>query len=127
VAQANWGRGWQLALESDFPDEFSTATFLSMGFGKLNRLFAQVGVGVGDDGVPQASARFQTRNGAVAVDFVDEFGQRALQYAVTMGRFSFVWQVNVDLTNVRVPNLFGSKPLEIENFLLSFLPRHEVS
>lgn len=42
VAQANWGRGWQIALESDFPDEYSLSTFVGAGFGKLNRLLAQV-------------------------------------------------------------------------------------
>lgn len=42
VAQANWGRGWQLAMESDFPDEYSLSTFVGAGFGKLNRLFGQV-------------------------------------------------------------------------------------
>lgn len=110
-------------MESDFPDEYSLSTFVGVGFGKLNRLFGQVGFGVGDDGVPQASARLQTRNMGVGVDFLDEFGQRVFQYAITVGRFTYIWQVNVDLTNIRIPNILGVQPAELEKLLLSLIPR----
>lgn len=120
--QANVGRGWQLALGWDFPDMYSAASFVEAGFGRLNRLFAQAGAGIGDDGVPQASARLQGRNIGVDVDFLNELGQRIFQYAVTVGRFSYVWQASIDLTTIRVPQLFGVKPADVEKLLLSFLP-----
>lgn len=120
--QANAGRGWQLAFGWDFPDMYSSATFVEAGFGRLNRVFAQAGAGVGDDGVPQASARLQTRNIGVDLDFLNEFGQRIFQYAVTVGRFSYVWQASVDLSAIRVPQFMGIKPMDVEKLLLSFLP-----
>lgn len=75
--------------------------------------------------MPQASARLQTRNIGLGIDFLDEFSQRVFQYAVTIGRFTYIWQMNIDLTNVRVPNLFGLKPTALEKLLLSLIPKHE--
>lgn len=90
-----------------------------------NYVFLQIGVGVGDDGVPQASARVQTRNVGLGLDFLDEFGQRVLQYALTVGRFTYIWQVNLDLTNVRIPNPLGIHPIQLEKLLLSLIPKRE--
>jgi hypothetical protein len=121
--QANWGRGWQLSFGWDFPDMYSQSSFVEAGFGKLNRAFIQVGGGIGDDGVPQGLSRLQTRNVGIDVDFLYEFGQRTMQYAFTIGRFSYIWQANIDLSAVRIPTLLGIRPGDVEHLLLSLLPR----
>lgn len=127
VAQANWGRGWQLAIETDWADEFSTANFGTIGIGRLNRLFAQAGAGVGDDGIGMSTLRLQARNLGVAADLLNEFGDRILQVSFTVGRLTYVWQCSLNLDRIRIPNVLGVHPVALERLFLSFLPMTPVA
>eukprot|EP00745_Piridium_sociabile_P040182 TRINITY_DN76691_c0_g1_i1.p1 TRINITY_DN76691_c0_g1~~TRINITY_DN76691_c0_g1_i1.p1 ORF type:complete len:483 (+),score=42.80 TRINITY_DN76691_c0_g1_i1:454-1902(+) len=101
--QGNWGDNWQLVLNGDFPDFQSTEVFTQVGFGKLGNAYVEVGAGVGGDGIPQGMAEIETEDLGLAMNFVDDDGDRVLLYSISIGKFSYVWESWIILDNIRVP------------------------
>eukprot|EP01054_Gregarina_sp_Poly1_P004527 Gregarina_sp_Poly_1__4526@NODE_242_length_10830_cov_108_673047_g213_i0_p2_GENE_NODE_242_length_10830_cov_108_673047_g213_i0NODE_242_length_10830_cov_108_673047_g213_i0_p2_ORF_typecomplete_len712_score57_00Zona_pellucida/PF00100_23/2_8e11_NODE_242_length_10830_cov_108_673047_g213_i0851610651 len=72
--QVNWGRGWQVFLEADFPDDIDGGIQEAVGIGKPGRMYIAVGAGVGPDGIP----------------VFERAGQRITQFSLTAGRFTYL-------------------------------------
>ena len=109
--QANWGNGWQLVMQADFIDPFNSEVFTRVGFGKVGRFYAEVGAGVGDDGIPQGSASIETADVAIASEFLDNLGDRLLVQSVSVGKFTYVWESTVVPSNIILPVILGVDPL----------------
>eukprot|EP00386_Alphamonas_edax_P014672 GDKI01044968.1.p1 GENE.GDKI01044968.1~~GDKI01044968.1.p1 ORF type:complete len:481 (+),score=89.23 GDKI01044968.1:91-1533(+) len=110
--QGNWGNGYQLALNGDFPDPFSNEIYGRLGFGQLGKAYVSGGAGVGNDGIPQASAQLETANFGVGFDTIDDNGDRLLLYSISVGKFSYVWESIILPQNIGVPLALGVNPFD---------------
>lgn len=90
--QINWGRGWQFFYESDFPDDFSESLGQAVGFGRPSRMYLSVGAGVSDSGLPLAAVNLQAPLSRVGVGLLNRGADRLMQYSVTAGRFTYLWE-----------------------------------
>lgn len=105
--QVNWGRGWQIFLESDFPDDLDPGIAQAVGVGKPNRMYLSVGSGVGPDMLPQAAVNLQLPFSAIGVGVLEKVGRRIAQYSITAGRFTYLWESVLIPDNLRVPLMMG--------------------
>ncbi|CEM09749.1 unnamed protein product [Vitrella brassicaformis CCMP3155] len=109
--QGNWGDGYQLVLNGDFPDPANTEVFIQVGFGVLGVTYVQVGAGVGGDGIPQGSAEVETEDFGLGFDFIDDLGDRLFLYSITVGKFTYVWESEVVPEGLKIPLILGAGPL----------------
>eukprot|EP00920_Eleutheroschizon_duboscqi_P001951 GHVT01005048.1.p1 GENE.GHVT01005048.1~~GHVT01005048.1.p1 ORF type:complete len:694 (+),score=19.66 GHVT01005048.1:1476-3557(+) len=103
--QGNWGRGWHFVYESDFIDSSSSNIYTRAGLGVIGRAFASAGLGVGNDGIPQGSAEMETGDAAVAVNFLEETGDRQFIYSMTLGKFTYAWTSHIVPDNIEIPEI----------------------
>ncbi|CEL95635.1 unnamed protein product [Vitrella brassicaformis CCMP3155] len=106
--QGNWGDGYQLVLNGDFPDPADTEVFVQVGFGVLGTTYVQVGAGVGGDGIPQGSAEVETDDVSFGVDFIDDLGERFFLFGLTVGKFTYTWESEVIPDNLQIPLILGA-------------------
>lgn len=105
--QVNWGRGWQVFLEGDFPDDDNDQISNAVGIGKPGRMYLAVGAGIGPEGLPMAAANLQMPNSAVGVGFLEKAGRRLQQYSITAGRYTYLWENTLIPENLMVPLILG--------------------
>eukprot|EP00920_Eleutheroschizon_duboscqi_P037964 GHVT01090856.1.p1 GENE.GHVT01090856.1~~GHVT01090856.1.p1 ORF type:complete len:807 (+),score=54.84 GHVT01090856.1:1320-3740(+) len=108
--QANFGKGWQVVVQGDYPDSTSEEVFTGIGFGRIGRAYVASGMGVGDDGIPAGQVELETADVGLAVDFLDEGADRRFNYALTVGKFSYIWESSIVIPNVNLPVFFLIPP-----------------
>eukprot|EP00922_Rhytidocystis_sp_ex-Travisia-forbesii_P031591 GHVS01046746.1.p1 GENE.GHVS01046746.1~~GHVS01046746.1.p1 ORF type:complete len:168 (-),score=48.61 GHVS01046746.1:187-690(-) len=101
--QGNWGDGWQAVVGGDFIDPYSDEVAFGVGVGQLGKAYVQAGAGIGSDGVPQGSAEFEGEDIGLEVAFVDDNGNRVMNYGITVGKFTYRWGSEVDVDNLVLP------------------------
>ncbi|PHJ25254.1 hypothetical protein CSUI_000903 [Cystoisospora suis] len=101
--QGNWGRGWQLEIATKFEDPVSQLIYYQVGFGRLGRLYATAGAGVGSEGTPMALVQVQGNDASVAFKAVEEAGVRIFNIGFTVGRFTYSWDSVVDYNKIALP------------------------
>lgn len=113
-----WKNGWELNLQSNFPDEYSTATTATVGFGNIHRAWIVAGGGVGQDGIPEFTTKIQTPISGVMFDLSEgKNNEKKLSTGISFGKTTFVWSSKVAMDNIRVPLLFGIEPQAIQHVL----------
>ncbi|CEM19602.1 unnamed protein product [Vitrella brassicaformis CCMP3155] len=108
--QGNWGDGYQLKLNGDFPDPLDLKAWVQVGFGLLGTAYVEVGAGVGSDGIPVGSAEVETDDLAIAVDFIDDVGERFFLFGLTVGKFTYTWESKFLPDNLEIPLILGAAP-----------------
>ncbi|EZG67245.1 hypothetical protein GNI_070310 [Gregarina niphandrodes] len=103
--QINWGRGWQIFLEGDFPDDGNLRLGQAVGIGKPNRMYLAVGSGVGETGLPLAAVNWQGPHAHIGLGWLEKGGERVTQYAVTVGRHTYLWENTFLPDLIRIPQI----------------------
>ncbi|PFH36548.1 hypothetical protein BESB_047400 [Besnoitia besnoiti] len=101
--QGNWGRGWQLEIATKFEDPISNLVYYQVGFGRLGRLYATAGAGIGSENTPMALVQVQGNDASVAFKAVQEAGVRVFNIGFTVGRFTYSWDSVVEYERVALP------------------------
>lgn len=81
-----------------------------------------LGGGIGNDGIPEASLEAQTPDVGVFMRFLEFGSDRTLQTAMTIGKFTYIWESVITPHNLRIPNFFGLDPNQVKHFLLGSQP-----
>lgn len=115
---AEFGRAWELSLDTDFVDQQSDEVFARIGFGRLAHAFFSIGAGISEEGIPEAYAGLQLPDTLVEFQlFQTAPPNYLLQYAITVRKMTYVWRTEIVPRNLRVPNFLGFMPQQVHDFL----------
>eukprot|EP01053_Blabericola_migrator_P000202 Blabericola_migrator_1__201@NODE_1053_length_5578_cov_106_651424_g724_i0_p1_GENE_NODE_1053_length_5578_cov_106_651424_g724_i0NODE_1053_length_5578_cov_106_651424_g724_i0_p1_ORF_typecomplete_len688_score76_82Zona_pellucida/PF00100_23/0_00012_NODE_1053_length_5578_cov_106_651424_g724_i0612124 len=90
--QVNWGRGWQVFVEADMPDDYNLGYQQAVGIGKPGRMYLAVGAGTAIGGLPVAAVNIHHPVGQIGAGFIERASERVAQFSITVGRFTYLWE-----------------------------------